>query len=179
MSSELKHLREKLCRELALSEHDAVVQTSREAAQLGPVQPADALRAIAAHAEHLKPRFDALLLDKQPVGISVGRFVGEIVYGLRQLIADRILRSERSYRATLLALRHGLDTARLLRDVARHEEHVHLFRFCDDLLAAREPLMREAERALGWFAEHPEIAIASRGLARAGSRMSLPLTVRP
>lgn len=161
MSNELRQLREKLCRELAQSEHDAVTHTLREAARLGPRAPADRLCAIAAHAEHLRPRMDALMVPAQPLGIRVGRLVGEVFSGLRHYVVDRLISTERSYRATLLGLRHGIDAAWLLRDVARRTDHVRLFRFCDDLIAEREVLLREAERALVWFAEHPRVALAS------------------
>lgn len=167
MTNELRRLRDKLCRELAQSEHDAVIHTLREAARLGACAPADKLRAIAAHAEHLRPRMDALMVPVQPLGIRVGRLVGEVFSGLRHYFFDRMLSAERSYRATLLGLRHGIDVAWLLRDVARRTDHVRLFRFCDDLIAEREVLLREAERALVWFAEHPAAALAS------GARIAL------
>jgi hypothetical protein len=161
MTTELQRLREKLSRELAQSEHDAVLQTTREAGRLGMCPPAEKLRAIAAHAEHLRPRLDSLLVHEQPVGIRVGRLVGEVFSGLRHFLFDRMLSAERSYRATLLGLRHGIDVAWLLRDVAQRDEQVRLFRFCDDLISEREVLLREAERALVWFADHPGIALAS------------------
>jgi hypothetical protein len=179
MSTELKRLREKLCRELAQSEHDAVIQTTREASRLNMCPPAEKLRAIAAHAEHLRPRLDALMVPDQPVGIRVGRVVGEVFSGLRHFLFDRLLSTERSYRATLLGLRHGIDVAWLLRDVARREEHIRLFRFCDDLIAEREVLVREAERALVWFAEHPQIALASGARIALGSGASAPSVAHP
>jgi hypothetical protein len=169
MSTEHQRLREKLCRELAQSEHDAVIQTAREAARLHVCPPAEKLRAIAAHAEHLRPRMNALMIREQPVGIRVGRLVGELFSGLRHLFFDRMLSAERSYRATLLGVRHGIDAAWLLRDVARREEQIRLFRFCDDLIAEREVLLRDAERALSWFADHPEIAMASGARIALGS----------
>lgn len=161
MNTEHQRLREKLCRELAQSEHDAVIQTTREARRLHVCPPAEKLRAIAAHAEHLRPRLDALMLKHQPVGLRAARVVGEVFSGLRHYLFDRMLSTERSYRATLLGVRHGIDVAWLLRDVARREEQIRLFRFCDDMIAEREPLLREAERALSWFADHPAIAMAS------------------
>lgn len=167
MSTELHRLREKLCRELAQAEHDAVIHTAREAARLGASQPAEALRAIGAHAKHLRPRLDALMMRKQPFGIRFGRLVAEGFSAIRHFLFDRILSTERSYRATLLGLWHGVDTARLLRDVARREELVRLFRFCDDLIASREALLRQAEGALVWFADHPKVAMTS------GARIAL------
>jgi hypothetical protein len=161
MDDDLSRLRRKLSRELAQSEHDAMLHTEREARRLGNIPPAAALRAISAHATHLRPRLDALLLRHQPLGIRVARWIARLFSGLRHLFVDRLLRAERSYRGTLLGLAHGLDTARLLREVAHRCEELRLFRFCDDLIAQREPLIREAERTLSWFAVHPDAALTS------------------
>ena len=172
MSNDVRRLREKLCRELAQSEHDASIHTRREAARLGDALPAMKLRAIAAHAEYMRPRLDSLLVHGQPVGIRAGRLVAEILSGLRHYAFDRLLGGERSYRATMLGLKHGLDCARLLREVARRDERVRLHRFCDDLIAEREVLIRDAEAALVWFAAHADIATAS------GARIALRATNR-
>lgn len=167
MDDDLDRLRRRLCRELAQTEQDAMLHTVREASRLGKTPPSDALRAIAAHATHLRPRLDALLVPKQPLGIQVGRWVGRTFSAVRHYFVDRVLSAERSYRATLLGLFHGLDTARLLREVSHRSDEIRLFRFCDDLIAQREPLIREAERALSWFAVHPDAALAS------GARLAL------
>ncbi len=163
MDDDLAKLRRKLCRELAQSEQDAVLHTTREASRLGKKPPAAMLREIAAHAAHLRPRLDALLLPRQPFGVRAGRLVGRTFSAIRHYAVDRFLSTERSYRATLLGLQHGLDTARLLREVAHREDEIRLFRFCDDLIAQREPLIREAERALSWFASNPQTALTSGG----------------
>jgi hypothetical protein len=161
MSSETQRLREKLGRELAQSEHDAVIHCEREAGRLGDVRPAIALRMISAHAKQLRPRLDEVLVVKQPVGLRLARTVAETFSGLRHFLFDRMLSAERSYRATLLGLGHGLDTARLLCEVAkRDDDSILLFQFCNQLIADREPLLREAEGALAWFAEHPALANA-------------------
>ncbi|MBA2539812.1 MAG: hypothetical protein H0V17_09275 [Deltaproteobacteria bacterium] len=167
MDDHLSRLLRKLSRELAQSEQDAMLHTVREASRLGEVPPAAALRAIAAHAEHLRPRLDALLVPQQPLGVRIGRLVGRLFSDARHYFVDRVLSAERSYRATLLGLLHGVDTARLLREVAHRSEEIRLFRLCDDLIAQREPLIREAERALAWFAVHPDTAMMT------GARLAL------
>jgi hypothetical protein len=161
MTDDLERLRRKLSRELAQSEQAALIHTEREATRLGESLPAEKLREISAHAAHLRPRLDALLRPRQPIGIVAGRMAGRAFSAIRHLFADRVLSAERSYRATLLGCFHGIDTARLLREVAHRTEDIRLFRFCDDLIAQREPLIREAERALSWFASHPDTAMAS------------------
>ena len=176
-STNLRRLSEKLCRELAQSEHDAIIHTTREARRLGATPPADKLQAIAAHATQLRARFDALVMPKQAVGVRAARVVANVFSTTRHLFADRLLSSERSYRATLLGLRHGIDTARLLCEVARRQEQVRLFDFCSDLIAGREPLLREAERALAWFADNPTLSLASGlRIGLFGTETSAPVT---
>lgn len=166
--SDLQKLRTKLCRELAQSEQSARLHPRREARRLGKVPPAAALRAIADHADQLRPRFDALLRDEQPVGLRVGRLIGRLFSALRQGLFDRMIDTERSFRGTLLGLRHGIDTTRLLREVAARLDDVYLVAFCDELLARRLPLIARAEATLAWFADQPSRALQS------GMRQALP-----
>lgn len=166
--SDLQKLRTKLCRELAQSEQSARLHPRREARRLGKVPPAAALRSIADHAEELRPRFDALMREDQPVGLRVGRWVGQLFSALRHGLFDRMIDTERSFRGTLLGLRHGIDTTRLLREVATRLGDVYLVAFCDELLARRLPLIARAEATLSWFAEQPARALQS------GLRQALP-----
>jgi len=158
---DLHKLCRKLCRELAQSEQSAIVHPRREAKRLGDISPAHALLAIAAHAEELRPRFEALMVKRQPGGMKVGRAFGRAFSAIRHAIADRVIDVERSYRGTLLGLRHGIDVTRLLREVALREHDTHLMRFCDEFLLDRLALIEGAEQALAWFAEQPARAIQS------------------
>src|SRR5688572_15180511 len=115
---DLEKLYAKLCRELAQSEQSASVHPRREARRLGDTAPAQALLAIAAHADELRPRFEALMAKRQPKGIEIGRVFGRAFSAIRHAIADRLIDAERSYRGTLLGLHHGIDVTRLLREVA-------------------------------------------------------------
>lgn len=155
----LLRLRRKLCRELAQSERDARLHTRREARRLGEVPPALALRAIAAHAEGVRPRFEALVGRDQPFGTLLGYTVAAMFSGARHLLLDRVIDRERSYRATLLGLYHGVDVARLLRDVCARGGDVYLARFCDELVAERGVLLEQAQHALGWYADAPKQAL--------------------
>jgi hypothetical protein len=150
---DLHELRTKLCRELAQSEHDAQLHPRREARRLGDIPPAHALVAIAEHADEVRPRLEALLVKRAPKGRHLGRAVGKAFSGIRHAIVDRLISNERSYRATLLGLRHGVDCARLLREVALCDGDYHLVRFCDELLLDRLALIERAEQALAYFAE--------------------------
>ena len=164
---DLHKLCTKLLRELAQSEHSATVHTRREARRLGDIEPAHALLAIATHAEELRPRFEALLAKRKVKGKSIGRAVGELFSVIRHAVADRMIDAERSYRGTLLGVRHGIDATRLLREVAVREQDANLIRFCDELLLERVALIERAEQALSWFAEQPTRAI------RSGLRLAL------
>ncbi len=170
MKSERQALREKLGRELAQAEYDAARHTAREASRLGDVPPAARMRAIAAHAEEIRPRFQELVASRQPVGALLGRAVGELFSDTRHFVVDRILSAERSYRATLLGLRHGLDVARLLREVARVDKDSELVELCDDLISDREALLEAAQDSLAYFATHCDVAMASGARLAASSR---------
>jgi hypothetical protein len=163
--SDLEKLRAKLCRELAQSEHSADVHTRREARRLGDVPPARALLALGEHARQQRLRFDALAGKRQPQrGLQIARAVGEVFSTLRNLVFDRMIDTERSYRGTLLGFRHGVDVTRLLREVAVRLGDDRLRQFCDEWLEQRIALVHDAERQLAWFAEVPARAIKS-GLA--------------
>jgi hypothetical protein len=158
---DLHKLYAKLCRELAQSENSAIVHTRREARRLGDVPPAAALRTLGAHAAALRPRFTALMASRQPVGLFLGRSVGQLFSSLRHLVFDRMIDTERSYRGTLLGFHHGIGVARLLREVAERLGDEHMVGFCDEMLAERLPLVEAAEQQVTWFAKRPTKALRS------------------
>jgi hypothetical protein len=164
---DLHKLRAKLCRELAQSEHSADVHTRREARRLGDVPPANALLALGEHASAEGPRFDAVACEKQPEkNLQFARAIGEVFSALRHLVFDRVIDTERSYRGTLLGFRHGIDAARLLREVAVRLNDMNLVDFIDAWMPRRLELLHAAERTLSWFADSPSRAIQS-GLSAA------------
>lgn len=130
-------LRDKLSRELAQAEHDARIHTRREAGRLGDVPPARALLAIADHADEVEVVIEKLIGHRQPVGLRVAHAVALALSNARHYVFDRLIRTERSYRMTLLGLRHGLDTLRVLREVAAVNHDVKLLKFCDLILVER------------------------------------------
>jgi len=91
----------------------------------------------------------------------IAHAVGEMFSVLRNLIGDRIIDTERSYRGTLLGFRHGVDVTRLLREVAIRLGDERLRVFCDEWLAERVELIHEAETQLAWFADVPHRALES------------------
>lgn len=158
MTSPIRKLRDKLCRELAQTEQSAAVHCAREARRYGALPPGELLRAISEHAEVMRPSLRDLLEHEQSFGARLGRGIGEGLSTLRHLAIDRVVDAERSYRATLLGVRHGIDVARMLREVLAQQEPV-LADVCDELIEGRLSLVVEGERLLGWFAHHPDIAL--------------------
>jgi hypothetical protein len=165
---DLERLRAKLCRELAQSERSADVHSRREARRLGDIPPSRALHALGEHARAQRQRFDAIANQRQPqTGLQIARAIGQVFSALRNLLFDRMIDSERSYRGTLLGFRHGVDTVRLLREVAVRLGDDRLVEFCDDWLPRRVELVTRAERQLAWFADVPSRAL------RSGTRVAL------
>lgn len=163
MVSSLQRLREKLCRELAQSEHDAIIHCCGEASRYGAQAPGQVLRVIADHAREIRPRLDYLWAT-QRLGLRLGRVVGEVFSAVRHFAVDWMIDAERSYRATLLGLEHGVGVARLLREVFVHQQDYAALRVCDELIEGRTRLLARAADRLRWFAEHPDVALrSSRG----------------
>ncbi|MDX2090676.1 MAG: hypothetical protein SFX73_22645 [Kofleriaceae bacterium] len=158
---ELTRLKHKLGRELAQTERSAMQHCRREAGRLRGGRAADAMFAIAAHAEAQWPRLEALRVRRQPKGFRLGSLVGRTFSLLRFAIADRLIDLERSYRATLLGVHHGVGVVRLLAEVALRDNDHRLHGFCEEWLATRRPLIEEAEASLAWFAERPQRALRS------------------
>lgn len=171
MNQDLRVLCEKLCRELAQCEQSAVVHPAREARRLGNSPPARALVAISEHARSVRPELE-LMCKRQAFGVRFGQLVGKAFSAVRTVLFDQLIDAERSYRGTLLGVRHGIDLARLLREVAMRREQVGLVQLCDRLLVERVGLVEDAEDALGWFAEEPSTAL------RSGPRSVLQLAHR-
>jgi hypothetical protein len=78
---------------------------------------------------------------------------------LRQWFADHLIDEERSYRGTLLGMRHGVDLVLLIRHAARVQGDPGLEGWCTTWLTERVPLVDEVAAQLGWFAATPKIAL--------------------
>lgn len=138
------------------------MHTRREARRLGDVPPARALEALGQHARSHQGQLDTVACRRQPErGLQIARAIGQTFSALRTLLFDRLIDMERSYRGTLLGFRHGVDTARLLREVALKVGDQPLVRFIDEWMPRRLELLAQAERALAWFAEDPARALQS------------------
>lgn len=145
-----RRLLDKLIHEIGRSERQAIEHASREQKRVGDVPPVEALRDVAVHASKMRARFLILLTGHD---VSSRRGLGATLATLRDLIFDRSIDPERAFRTALLDLRHGLEVAKLLREVARRQELFGVIRWCDDWLGARRTLVARAEAQLSWFAD--------------------------
>jgi hypothetical protein len=147
-----RRLLDKLVRELARSETQAIEHAAREARRIGDLPPVVALRAVAAHATAMRPRFVAMIgahdLEIRRQGIA------STLSALRHLVVGD---PARAFRSALLDLRHGIDLVRLLRETARADLLFGVIRWSDDWLGARRTLVARVEAQLAWYAERETI----------------------
>lgn len=150
-----RELLRKLFRELSQTERSASRHGRREADRYGKTPPGEALRAVAEHAD--RQQREVARLDRRTLlsGLRVGALVGESFSFVRQLVGDRLVDAERSYRGTLLGMRHGVDLVDLIRRVADASGQVEIGGFCTRWLDERRPLVDQVAHELAWFASHP------------------------
>lgn len=152
-----------LLQELFQTEQSAKVHPGREAERLGTIPPAVALRAVSEHAARIMEELPALT---QRCGFELGLFgrtTGQLLSNLRQWVIDRLVDSERSYRATLLGMRHGVDLVTLISQLAQAQNNQVLTNWCARWLSERVPLVESVAVELAWFAQSPQVAIAAGG----------------
>ncbi len=154
-----RDLLQSLARELYQTETSAKLHCRREAERLGDAPPGRPLLATALHAQEALMSFsDQAKRLQLPLSSPVGALVGAIFSELRERVLDRLVRSERSYRGTLLGMRHGVDLVLMLRELSIPLRDPLLGTWCEDWLRVRTSLLREAETSLAWFAEHADKA---------------------
>lgn len=145
--------------ELFQTEQSAASHCRREAERLGATPPAEALNAVADHAQAQLSALETLAKARQVELTSLGTTLGKVFSTARDLIADRALSRERSYRMTLLGTRHGVDTVKMLRAVAHAIADRDLFIFSEQWLHERQPLVTAIGQQLDWFADHQDVAL--------------------
>jgi hypothetical protein len=155
----LRLLLKSLMRELFQTETSAVQHCRREAERLGEASPARTMREISDQAERFLKELPRIAknadLPRSGVGAGIGAFLSEA----RDKVFDRLIRSERSYRVTMLGVRHGVDLVHLLAQAAQEANLPDLSEFCERWSAARQPLVASLERELVWFAKQPAWAM--------------------
>lgn len=148
-----------LTRELFQTEVSAAKHCRREARRQPGSPPADALIATAQHADRALEELGELARKHDLPRSSAGMLLGALFSESRQRVADHLIDSERSYRGTLLGMRHGTDVVRVFAVAAREAGETELADWAERWLAQRDPLIKEAERQLQWFGKHPERAL--------------------
>lgn len=147
-----------LVRELLQTERSASSHPIVEAERLGDVPPAAAMRAVAHHAQSALAELPELVArHRLPVGRG-GKLVGAALSALREQFADLLVSAEKSYRMTLLGLRHGVDLVQLTEQVARRDGDPGLADWCAAWLTRRVPLVEAVAGHLVWFAANPLVA---------------------
>ena len=158
-----KALVQTLIQELFQTETSAVKHCRREGSRYGDTPPAQALRAVANHAEEAL-RLLPNLANHESLPVSrLGILTGSLFSQLRDKLFDRLVQSERSYRGTLLGIRHGVDLVVSLRHAAEAVGNEHIFDFCESWLVQRNVLMERVEEELVWFSRHPDAAVQAPG----------------
>jgi hypothetical protein len=151
--------------ELFQTERSATLHCVREAKRYVEAPPALALREVADHARYalaeLKAMTKAGEIPARPWSKVLGQTLGAGLSQLRETLLDRAIGTERSYRMTLLGIRHGVDLVRLVEYVALGAGKNDLAAWCSAWLAKREPLLERAADELIWFAENPSVARAA------------------
>lgn len=145
--------------ELFQTERSAEKHTLREAERLGSAPPARALVRVAEHAEAMKPIWQDLAQRAGFAPATAGKAIGDFFSELRERVVDHTLHRERSYRMTLVGMRHGVDLVRSMFELARRMGRSEIEHWCRRWLLERQPLVDAVAVQLSWFAEHPAEAL--------------------
>ncbi len=149
-----------LVHEVFQTEVSAAEHSRRTAEQLGDIPPAATLMKVSEQAGSFIEDLDRFAREHRYPVSHTGRGVGRGFSSARNFLQDRLLTREKTYRGTLLGMRHGVDLVQLLRNAARNAGEDDLADWCTQWLEMRRPLVTEAMRQLSWFAEHPDVAMA-------------------
>ena len=158
-SPDLRHeWLELLVPEMFQTEQSACDHPLVEAERLGDVPPARVLRAVAEHATVALAELTELMMRRDLPVSRGGQTVGAALSKIRDLAIDVLISSEKSYRGTLIGMRHGIDLVELTGAVAREHGDAEFADWCGQWLESRRPLVEAAARELAWFAANPERA---------------------
>jgi hypothetical protein len=145
--------------EVFQTEESALLHPTREANRLAGTPPAAAMLAVAEHAKESLGALRRLVEERGQPGAKAGTTLGRIFSVVRDFGTDLFLSSEKSYRATILGVRHGIGVFLFLEDAAIASGDQQLADYCAEWLAVRTKLAERIEHELAWFAEHPEVAM--------------------
>jgi hypothetical protein len=145
--------------EMFQSEQSACEHPTKEARRLAGSPPAEALRAVSSHASRVLPELRALAKREGFGGRRGGRLIGTLFSFVREIATDPILSQEKSYRATLLGIQHGVDCGLLAAAAARAGQREALVAFFERWLEERTQLLAACRQQVPWFAQHGELAL--------------------
>jgi hypothetical protein len=147
--------------EMAQTERSSTLHPRREAERLGTgATPAIAFLAGADHADRVLPEIERLAGPKDG---ALGKAIGRTFSMVRDKFGDKLISKEKSYRGTLAGLHHGIDCALLTHAVATRCGRSDVAEFLARWLDERQPLVASCQRAVTWFAAHPDTAIERAG----------------
>jgi hypothetical protein len=155
----MKTFVQRLFGEVSQTERSAIRHPRVEARRLGACPPADALLAIADHAERAAPVLHALASERGASRGAVGTVAGSLFSIGRNGLADFFLTTEQSYRGTLLGIRHGYDVITVFRLAALAERDPPVVAWADAWMTERLPLIESVAREMRWFVDHPARAL--------------------
>ena len=139
-----RRILDKLIREVARAEQQAIEHAAREVRRLGEVPPVLALREIGVHALELRPRLEYVV---------VGHDLSWPRRTPRSLHKSLVIDAERAFRGALLDLRHGVALVERLCELSKLTELFGIHRWCGDWLSARRTLVARTAAHLAWYVE--------------------------
>lgn len=160
--SNVRRLTTALLAELHAFEEDSYRLALRTARRLGSGYPATTLRAVAGHAGEALHELPSLALPRHVRLHSLGALLLDTTLRARDVLLDRILDREHSYRRALASMRRGIDLVRLTLSAAREEGDEGLVAWCGRWMHARQGLVADVADGLDWFAMHPSLARLAR-----------------
>lgn len=167
-----RELLQQLGYEFWQTETSASRHCRREAERLRDAPPARALLGAARHADAVLAELPNFPLLRTRGQSGIGMAIGKLFSSARDTLADKLLTAERSYRGTLLGLRHGVDLGQLMLAAAEHADDEPLRNFLEQWLNQRIPLVEIVAGELHWFADRPEQALEQAKVPFLGKRPS-------
>jgi hypothetical protein len=156
--SEYQALLRNLAHEVFQTETSASKHSRREAERYKDTPVEQALLAVAHHADAALSEFKSLAEQESLPTSVAGGMLGEAFSLVRDFLADRTIEAERSYRGTLLGIRHGIDVVHMVEHVAVAAGRTPLVEWARNWLRTRTPLAQAVEEQLAWFAKHVKVA---------------------
>ncbi|MBL8949496.1 MAG: hypothetical protein JNK82_01875 [Myxococcaceae bacterium] len=162
MNTTERRLLHGLARELYQVEVSAAMHAGREAVRFEGSAPGTAMLDVSRHADRV---LDAIgkMFETRDIRVNglVGAAAGMAFSLVRKAGLDFIMGPERSYRFTLLGLRHGIDLVYELKLLADQLGDDQLAGFCRTWLEQRVPAVTAVERQLVWFVTHTDRALVA------------------